>query len=181
MLKLWVVLFAVLAVVTNKVLADDPLGLKGKPLKWSYCNDTSKEGEGSSKDQNKDSPYPIKLTELTIDPNPPKKGAKVKLSLKGSVANGTTIAKGAKATYTVKLGLIQLAKKTVDLCDTLNKLKDVPKCPVEAGEFSVSQEHVFPGEAPAGKYTVEVEAVAADTKTQLICVKAELVMPLIGG
>lgn len=148
---------------------NDPLGLKGKPLKWTYCDD-----DEASK-------YALQITDFKVEPNPPRKGEKVKVQVKGKLASEITA--GAKVTYSVKFGLIQLTKKTADLCDLLSQIKDkdVPKCPVKPGDMAISKEHDFPSEAPAGKYTIEAEAVAADGKTTILCVKADLTMPLIGN
>lgn len=156
--------------VAAKTEDSDPLGLKGKPVKWTYC--------GEEEESNN---YALKISDLIVEPNPPKKGEKVQVQFKGKLS--AEITKGAKLTYSVKLGLIQLAKKTVDLCDTLGGLKDkdIPKCPIKAGDLSITKEQDFPSEAPAGKYTIKAEAIAADGKTTLICVQAEMTLPLIAN
>ena len=147
----------------------DPFNLKAKPLNWKYC------------DEEEASKYALQISDLKLEPNPPKKGEKVKISVKGKLASD--VVAGAKLTYSVKLGIITLAKKTTDLCDTLASIKDkdIPKCPVKAGELSVTREQEFPSEAPAGKYSIEAEAVSADGKTTLLCIKADLVIPLIAS
>jgi hypothetical protein len=162
-------LATIATLLASVVLAEDsdPLGLKGRPLKWTYC------------DEDEASKYALQITDFKLEPNPPRKGEKVKVQVKGKLASEITA--GAKVTYSVKFGLIQLTKKTADLCELLSKIKDkdVPKCPVKAGELAVVREQEFPSEAPAGKYTIEAEAVAADGKTTILCVKADLTMPLI--
>lgn len=162
-------LIATISIVVVRAEDSDPLGLKGKPVKWTYC------------DEDESNSYALKITDFKVTPNPPKKGEKVKVEVKGKLTG--EISKGAKVTYSVKLGLIQLTKKTVDLCDTLASIKDkdIPKCPVKAGDIVLSKEHDFPSEAPAGKYTIEAEAVAADGKTTILCVKADMTLPLISN
>lgn len=136
-------------------------------LTWEYC------------DKEESAKYLLKIDSFTINPDPPKKGAKLSISAKGTLKG--SVEDGAKVTYSVKLGLITLKESTEDLCKMLKSLKDKNlQCPVKEGEVSLEKQVDFPKEAPGGTYEIKVDAKGGkDGKETIACVKATMKLPLI--
>jgi hypothetical protein len=87
----------------------------------------------------------LKLDELTLTPDPPKKGSKVNIAFKGELKD--TITPGAKLNIKVKWGIIQVIDKTYDFCEEAKKFG--ASCPMYTGPQSLSQSLDVPSSVPS--------------------------------
>lgn len=113
------------------------------------------------------------LDSVLITPNPPEKGKKMSIEIKGNLLE--EIKKGSIVRVSVKYQLIRIFKKTFDLCEELDKAGDKVKirCPIEKGEKALKYEVELPGNIPDGKYNIESEIM--DKNNNLIfCTKIML-------
>ncbi|KAK5998314.1 Phosphatidylglycerol/phosphatidylinositol transfer protein [Cladobotryum mycophilum] len=100
----------------------------------------------------------VQITKVDISPNPPKPGQDLVITATGTVSN--TIQDGAYAQVTVKLGLIRLLSQTFDLCQQVGNI-DL-KCPLEAGNLTVSHTVTLPREIPPAKFNVVADVYTTD-------------------
>ncbi|MFD0073671.1 ML domain-containing protein [Streptomyces sp. NPDC127166] len=113
---------------------------------------------------------PLRISSITVTPDPPKPGADAKLTIKGTVQ--TAIEDGAYYDLTVKLGLIKLLTKRVDLFEELRNgsstsgwsiTPDPAGGPVKPGKVELTLAmSPLPREIPRAKFLVEAQAYTAD-------------------
>lgn len=75
-----------------------------------------------------------------MNPDPPLKGKTLHIDFKGTLSE--TVTDGAYVVVQVKYGLIQLIKKTFDLCEEIEKIDE--KCPLEKGPIQISRDVDLP-------------------------------------
>ncbi|KAI9297684.1 hypothetical protein K502DRAFT_323162 [Neoconidiobolus thromboides FSU 785] len=103
---------------------------------------------------------PLKIHNVVLNPNPPKRGKK--LEIKASGYTSEDILPGSKLKIAVKLGLIKLIELNYDLCDTV---KDYGlECPVKKGPVNVTTSVDLPNEIPMGTFIVDAVATSNEKK-----------------
>ncbi|KAJ3009901.1 Phosphatidylglycerol/phosphatidylinositol transfer protein [Thoreauomyces humboldtii] len=106
-------------------------------------------------------------TSIDINPDPPRRGEELVVDVKGTLDE--TVAAGAYADVTVKLGLIKLLDTRLNLCDEITKIDR--ECPIEKGPVDINTTVKIPGELPPGYYKVHLQAYNYDDKP-IACIDA---------
>lgn len=85
-----------------------------------------------------DDSFVLDIKEVKISPDIVQAGSELTIEASGTVKE--TVNEGAAATVVVKLGVVQLLRKTFDICSELDKHKDDVElqCPIEKGDLTVS-------------------------------------------
>ncbi|CAG8502452.1 9375_t:CDS:2, partial [Cetraspora pellucida] len=109
----------------------------------------------------------LTITRLEITPDPPVKGHELNISAAGYLSE--TVVQGSYINLTVKFGLIKLLKKTLDLCEQVEKVNK--KCPLEKGEQTLEHTVELPKEIPPGKYFVDVQVFTPEHR-RIACLQA---------
>lgn len=136
-----------------------PDAVKSRPLIWGLCASDN-----------------LLIPEkITLVPDPPKRGAKLKFSASGQLSKPVTL--GARLHYTVWFGVLPIVKASVDLCEFLDGLDEawtVPRCPIPEGSIKVLGEQTVWRELPMGRYSVRAEAVTLDG-LRIICITGNVI------
>jgi len=118
----------------------------------------------------------LEITNVDLDPNPPKPGNTLSIVATGNVKE--EIEDGATIHLSVKYGLITIIRTTRDFCE------DVPnvglECPIQKGELKLTKDVDIPKEVPPGKYSVVADLQTKDGKT-LTCLTATVEFKRGGG
>ncbi|KAJ3737145.1 ML domain-containing protein [Lentinula guzmanii] len=125
---------------------------------------------------------PVRIQSIEISPDPPSPGKALTVKVTGTA--NEVIEEGATADVTVKLGLIKLLSKTFDVCEEAYVLSVLiyiqtsslrsrnanasVQCPVEKGQYVVSQTVDLPKEIPPAKFRVHVNGYTVDEE-DLMC------------
>ncbi|CEP17040.1 hypothetical protein [Parasitella parasitica] len=109
-----------------------------------------------------DDSYVLDIKDIKITPSIVTAGSELTISASGTVKE--TVVPGASAHVVVKIGVVQLLRKTFDICDELQKHEDdvALQCPIEKGALTVTQKVTLPKEIPRGKFLVSVHADTID-------------------
>jgi len=121
----------------------------------------------------------FKLNSIVATPYPPRSGENVTVEASGTVF--IPILEGAFVDITVKLGVVKLLTKRVDICEQARNGGELD-CPLPEGEYHVKETFEIPGVAPLGRYTIqargymseeseEVDLACADVKLQLLPIR----------
>jgi len=113
----------------------------------------------------------VEIKSIEVYPDPPQPGQNLTVKVKGYVHK--VIEEGAYVDVTVKLGLIKLLHKTFDVCEEARKSDADIQCPVEKGEYDVSQTVALPKEIPPAKFVVEVKGYTVDDE-DMVCVNLKV-------
>ncbi|UZJ51286.1 hypothetical protein CBS101457_000606 [Exobasidium rhododendri] len=100
------------------------------------------------------------LRELDVDPDPPVAGQNLTVSAKGIVTS--PIREGTYADVVVKLGFIRLLSRRFDICQLAEENDAELRCPLEPGEYSLTQTVTLPKEIPPAKFNVHVSGKTQD-------------------
>ncbi|KAF7966655.1 hypothetical protein HWV62_37549 [Athelia sp. TMB] len=111
---------------------------------------------------------PILIQSIEISPDPPQPGKDLTVKVKATVSE--RIEEGAYVDVTVKLGLIKLLHKQFDLCQEAREAQADVQCPVEAGDYEVSQTVALPKEIPQAKFNIDVQGYTVDDD-DLMCLQ----------
>ncbi|KAJ7189448.1 ML domain-containing protein [Mycena pura] len=111
--------------------------------------------------------YAIVLKTLSVSPDPPVRGQDLTITATGTARR--KIEEGAYADVTVKLGLIKLIQKQFDVCEEARNANASVQCPIEEGEYEVTQTVTLPREIPPAKFTVNVRGYTVDDD-DMLCV-----------
>jgi hypothetical protein len=84
---------------------------------------------------------------------------------------------GAYADVTVKLGLVKLLHKRFDICEELSKADAELQCPVEPGQYTITQTVELPREIPRAKFVVQTRAFTVEDE-DLACADVVRLEPL---
>ncbi|CAG8445430.1 6585_t:CDS:2 [Scutellospora calospora] len=109
----------------------------------------------------------LHITYLDIAPDPPQRGQELSIDAAGYLTE--TVVEGSYIELTVKMGLIRLLQKKLDLCEQVEKVNK--ECPLEKGEQTLQHTVELPKEIPPGKYTVDVHVYTPDRRP-IACLKA---------
>ncbi|KAH7098590.1 MD-2-related lipid-recognition domain-containing protein [Auriculariales sp. MPI-PUGE-AT-0066] len=101
----------------------------------------------------------FRLDSISATPYPPRSGENVTVEAVGTVLK--PIKEGAFVIVTVKLGLIKVLNRKVDICEQVKESRDL-ECPLPEGEYTVKEEIHIPGVAPMGKYTIQARGFMSD-------------------
>lgn len=82
----------------------------------------------------------IRIDYIRLNPDPPVKGKTLHIDFKGTLSEPVT--EGAYVVVQVKFGLVQLIKKTFDLCEEIEKIDK--KCPLDKGPIEISRDVDLP-------------------------------------
>ncbi|KAF8140185.1 ML domain-containing protein [Boletus edulis] len=134
----------------QQVLTGSPVRLAEK---WSYVDC------GSDSD-------PVQIKSIKISPDPPKPGHDLTVTVSATAVG--TIEEGAYADVSVKLGLIKLLTKQFDVCEEARSANATVQCPVQEGDYEVSQTVALPGEIPRAKFNINVKGYTKDDD-DLLC------------
>ncbi|PPR00490.1 hypothetical protein CVT24_005550 [Panaeolus cyanescens] len=113
----------------------------------------------------------IQLESISISPDPPQPGKDLTVTVKGTAKE--RIEEGAVADVTVKLGLIKILSKTFDLCEEARKANATIQCPIEPGQYTVTQTVALPKEVPRAKFVVDVQGYTVD-EDDMLCLKLKV-------
>lgn len=91
----------------------------------------------------------FEIESVEINPDPPKKGAKLTATVIGNLKK--EIGAGSKVKLQVKWNFVTLFRQTLDFCEALGNEPDLPQCPVEAGALKVTESVDIPDNAPPVK------------------------------
>ncbi|KAI9138695.1 ML domain-containing protein [Paraphysoderma sedebokerense] len=114
----------------------------------------------------------LKIEEIRITPDPPRKGEKFRVYVKGHLSG--TLDKGSIIKVVVKLGrFIQIFRTTLDLCDEAGKADK--QCPLQSGEHIVDKDFELPADIdiPQGTYVVDINVYNQDGQ-HVTCLEAQL-------
>jgi hypothetical protein len=145
-------------------LAAVPLAAAWNPLVVSGNGDVKVNSQWSYVDCGNPSDV-IQLKSLTVSPDPPQPGQDLTINASGYVSE--TIQEGSYADVTVKLGLVKLLTKKFDVCDEARNANADIQCPVDPGEYTISQTVQLPKEIPKAKFVVQVRAYTDDDADML--------------
>jgi len=154
-------LFVLALVTTSSVLASPTQQIVGGEAdlapsqKWSYSDC------GNPTDI-------VQLRSLEISPDPPKPGQNLTVTASGTVTQ--KIEDGAWAHVVVKLGLIKLLDKDIDTCEEAENANMEIRCPVEPGDYTLTQTVELPKEIPPAKFVIDVSAYTVDDR-DMLCLK----------
>ncbi|CAO3628606.1 unnamed protein product [Cunninghamella echinulata] len=104
------------------------------------------------------------IKDITLSPDPPIKGEKLKIEFEGFLKD--TVVDGAYVDIKVKFGVVQLLHKKFDFCAEIEKIDE--KCPIEKGILAFTKEVDLPKQIPRGKYTVDAKVFTVDDR-QVTC------------
>ncbi|KAI8339721.1 ML domain-containing protein [Chlamydoabsidia padenii] len=111
---------------------------------------------------------------IRLNPDPPVKGKNLHIDFKGSLKE--TVEDGAYINIVVKYGLVQLLKKSFDLCEEIQKIDKA--CPLKKGPIEISRDVELPKAIPGGKYTVEAHVYTVNDDP-ITCLHGETSFPRI--
>ncbi|KAF7290154.1 ML domain-containing protein [Mycena indigotica] len=94
----------------------------------------------------------VHLRSLDISPDPPVPGKELTVKVNGTVER--RVEDGAWVDVVVKIGVIKLLARKFDICEEAENANATVQCPVEKGEYAVTQSFDLPKEIPPGKFTV---------------------------
>ncbi|MEU0400506.1 ML domain-containing protein [Streptomyces sp. NPDC006197] len=123
---------------------------------WTYVN------QGDPTDA-------LQIESVTVTPDPPERGAQAKLTVKGTAQ--TAIEDGAYFDVTVKLGLIKLLQKQVNLFEELRNgsasegwsaTPDPAGGPIKPGPVELTYVMQLSRDMPPAKYKVTCQAYTVD-------------------
>ncbi|MEU1534948.1 ML domain-containing protein [Streptomyces fagopyri] len=121
----------------------------------------------------------LRIESVTLIPDPPARGSEVKMLIKGHVQNA--IEDGAYYDLTVKLGLIKLLHKQVDLFEeirsgVLSVSPDPAGGPIKPGDVELTHTVKLPKEVPPAKFKLEIRGVtAAEDNLLALNLKVDLI------
>eukprot|EP01025_Chloroclados_australasicus_P045956 TRINITY_DN50706_c0_g1_i1.p3 TRINITY_DN50706_c0_g1~~TRINITY_DN50706_c0_g1_i1.p3 ORF type:complete len:227 (+),score=31.94 TRINITY_DN50706_c0_g1_i1:44-682(+) len=118
---------------------------------WSNC--------GSSSDH-------LKNLQISVTPDPPKKGQDVTIAASGTLDEEVS---SGKITVEVEFLGIKVVNKTLDLCQTISKYQ---QCPIKQGPLSVKLTESLPSDAPSGHYTGKA-TITAQSGAEVACVSLD--------
>ncbi|MFH9726763.1 ML domain-containing protein [Streptomyces sp. NPDC017254] len=107
----------------------------------------------------------LRIESLTLTPDPPEPGSEVRMLIKGTVQEA--VEDGAFYNLTVKLGLIKLLHKQVDLFEeiregALSVSPDPAGGPIKTGDVELTYTLNLPRETPRARFTLGVLAYNAN-------------------
>ncbi|PWN44447.1 hypothetical protein IE81DRAFT_272865, partial [Ceraceosorus guamensis] len=108
----------------------------------------------------------VEVKSIEVTPDPPKPGQNLTVTASGIVKS--RIEAGTYADVVVKLGLIKLLTRRFDVCEEAKKNDAEVQCPVEAGEYKITQTVALPREIPPAKFNVHVNGATQDEQN-LLC------------
>ncbi|KAK6969196.1 ML domain-containing protein [Favolaschia claudopus] len=108
----------------------------------------------------------IQLRSLKVTPDPPQPGKNLTITVEGEARE--TIEEGAYADVVVKVGRIKILQREFDICEEALKANASVTCPVEKGEYTVTQTVELPREIPPAPFTVELRGNTVDDDP-LVC------------
>ncbi|KAF9069123.1 ML domain-containing protein [Rhodocollybia butyracea] len=109
---------------------------------------------------------PVTIQNIEISPDPPSPGAPLSVTVTGTA--NELIEEGAFVDVTVKLGLIKLLQKSFNVCEEARGANASVQCPVEKGQYVVTQTVDLPKEIPPAKFKIHVEGYTKDDDS-LMC------------
>lgn len=137
-----------------------------RPVSWTDCS-------------HPDSLFKLEMLELS--PDPPQRSSPLQVHVKGYLER--TLHAGW-LNYTASFGGLQLVKGVEDGCALLARAgaeeggKDLPQCPIEAGDIEVTYTAHLPWHIPPGRYLIDV-SVETKEHEQVICLKLDVAVDLI--
>ncbi|KAI9318435.1 ML domain-containing protein [Dichotomocladium elegans] len=118
--------------------------LEWSPLKTRLIEDCS------------DETFILDIQDITLTPAQPEAGKELLIEAEGVLHE--RVDAGAKAHVIVKMGVVQLLRRTFDLCDEAEKNDMEVQCPVENGYVKIAKTVTLPKEVPKAHYRVQVRA-----------------------
>ncbi|PWN23817.1 hypothetical protein BCV69DRAFT_233971, partial [Microstroma glucosiphilum] len=118
---------------------------------WATCGDSSD---------------PVQIKSIEVSPDPPQAGKNMTVTAKGTLKG--RLEEGAYADVVVKLGLIKLLSRRIDICEEARANNVSLQCPVEDGEHEVTHTVELPREIPPAKFNVHLNAFTAED-ADLMC------------
>jgi len=113
----------------------------------------------------------LHLDYIHLNPAQPLRGQSIHVEASGTlsepVVNGTTV------DVLVKMGVVQILKKTFDVCEEIQKVDR--SCPVPEGEVKFERDIEIPNEVPPGKFYVQARVYTPDRR-QVACLKGVVVI-----
>ncbi|KAK7033967.1 hypothetical protein VNI00_012594 [Paramarasmius palmivorus] len=113
----------------------------------------------------------IQIREIEISPDPPQAGEKLSITVIAEAIE--RIEEGAHVVVAVKLGLIKILNKDFNVCEEAHKANTTIQCPVEKGEYNVTQIVDLPKEIPPAKYRVEARGYTVD-EDDMLCLNMDV-------
>lgn len=102
--------------------------------------------------------YPFQLRSITVSPDPPEPGKDLEYTIRGQLA--APLAEGAYVDVQVRLGLVKLLTRRLDLCEELRRLG--VKTPMPAGDFELVRKVALPREIPQAKFKISANGYTAN-------------------
>ncbi|KAI9137038.1 ML domain-containing protein [Paraphysoderma sedebokerense] len=113
----------------------------------------------------------VEVNEFQLNPSAPLRGEEIELLFQGKLKR--EIIAGSYAIATVKLGVIQLFRGKLDICEELKQGYSDYRCPVKPGNIEVDAKVVIPQEVPPGEYNIHLE-VFTEKDEKMICLDMKL-------
>ncbi|KAL9932726.1 hypothetical protein V8E36_008425 [Tilletia maclaganii] len=108
----------------------------------------------------------VDVHSIEVSPDPPQRGKNMTIKASGTVKQ--RIEEGAYAMVDVKIGLIRLLHRQVDICEEARANDADVKCPVDPKDYDISQTVQLPSQIPPAKFGVHVESFTVDD-APLVC------------
>ncbi|KAE8221669.1 hypothetical protein CF319_g5006 [Tilletia indica] len=123
----------------------------GKAWSWRNCGDSSDI---------------VEVHTIEVSPDPPQRGKNMTIHATGKVQK--RIEEGAYAMVDVKIGLIRLLHRQIDICEEARQNNAEVQCPVEPNEYDLTQTVTLPSQIPPAKFGVHVSAFDSNDEP-LLC------------
>ncbi|KAK0520828.1 hypothetical protein OC835_007082 [Tilletia horrida] len=107
----------------------------------------------------------VDVHSISVSPDPPQPGKNMTVRASGTVKE--RIEEGAYAMVDVKLGLIRLLHRQVDICEEARANNADVQCPVDPKDYDITQTVQLPSQIPPAKFGVHMEAFTTDDNPML--------------
>ncbi|KAK0551967.1 hypothetical protein OC845_001940 [Tilletia horrida] len=127
----------------------------GKAWTWKACA------------QDPNSPAPVvDLHTVNVSPDPPQAGKNMTVQATGTVRS--KIDEGAYGVVDVKIGFIRLLHRQIDICEQARENGAEVQCPVEAGDYDISQTVELPSPIPPAQFGIHFDGFTSNDEP-LLC------------
>ncbi|KAH9968972.1 ML domain-containing protein [Russula dissimulans] len=102
----------------------------------------------------------VDIKSITVFPDPPKPGKDLTVTVHATTEE--RVDEGAYADVLVKLGVVKILTKRFDICEEARQANTSIQCPVNPGDYTVTQTVTLPREIPRAKFTVQAHGYTVD-------------------
>lgn len=116
----------------------------------------------------------FQLYSVEISPNPPKRGAELRVRVRGWLREPIERDEQARLSYVVHYGGIELIREEGQpICEALKEDPILPQCPIPSKWWDYEYRVQVSSIVPMGTYSVEAHGEMSQTGRPLFCLKGE--------